>query len=68
VTYLHLEYVGPQKIFIVGAVDLVGNHPENQAAEQLESLERGLEEAPAVARAVLSLAAPGQAPLQPRDP
>lgn len=65
VTYLHLEYVGPQKIFVVGAVDLAGNNPENQAAAQLETLERALEKHPAVARAVLSLAAPGQAPLRP---
>lgn len=64
VTYLHLEYVGPQKIFVVGAVDLAGNNPENQAAVQLESLEKALESDPAVARAVLSLAAPGQAPLR----
>ncbi len=65
VTYLHLEYVGPQKIFVVGAVDLAGNNPENQAARQLETLERALDEDPAVARTVLSLAAPGQKPLRP---
>jgi cation diffusion facilitator family transporter len=65
VTYLHLEYVGPQKIFVVGAVDLAGNNPENQAARQLEELERALDEDPAVARTVLSLAAPGQKPLRP---
>lgn len=65
VTYLHLEYVGPQKIFVVSAVDLAGNNPENQAAAQLEALERALEEHPAIARAVLSLAAPGQATLRP---
>ncbi|HSN11851.1 MAG TPA: cation transporter [Propionibacteriaceae bacterium] len=66
VTYLHLEYVGPQKIFVVGAVDLAGNNPENQAATQLETLERALDEDPAVARTVLSLSAPGQTPLRPR--
>ncbi len=66
VTYLHLEYVGPQRIFVVGAVDLAGNNPENEAAVQLETLERALEEDSAVARTVLSLAAPGQAPLRPR--
>lgn len=63
VTYLHLEYVGPQKIFVVGAVDLAGNNPEDQAAAQLETLEKALEERRTVARAVLSLAAPGQAAL-----
>lgn len=65
VTYLHLEYVGPQKIFVVGAVDLADNNPENEAAVQLQTLENSLEGYPAVARAVLSLAAPGQAPLRP---
>lgn len=60
VTYLHLEYVGPQKIFVVGAVDLADNNPENEAAVQLQALENSLEGYPAVARAVLSLAAPGQ--------
>ncbi len=65
VTYLHLEYVGPQKIFVVGAVDLADNNPENEAAVQLQALENSLEGYPAVARAVLSLAAPGQAPLRP---
>ncbi len=65
VTYLHLEYVGPQKIFVVGAVDLADNNPESEAAVQLQALENSLEGYPAVARAVLSLAAPGQAPLRP---
>jgi cation diffusion facilitator family transporter len=66
VTYLHLEYVGPQRIFVVGAVDLAGNNPENKAAEQLEALEKALEQDYVVTRAVLSLAAPGQPPLRPK--
>ena len=32
VTYLHVEFVGPQKLFVVAAVDLVGNDDERHLA------------------------------------
>lgn len=62
VNSLHLEYVGPGKIFLVGSVDLDGDDSESQAAVELQRLEEELEARPDIARAVLSLAAPGRAP------
>ena len=63
VNSLHLEYVGPGRVFLVGSVDLVGDDPESEAAEELQRLEEHLEEREGIARAVLSLAAPGRAPM-----
>ncbi len=33
VSTLHLEYVGPGKIFLVGSVDLVGDDTDSHAAD-----------------------------------
>jgi cation diffusion facilitator family transporter len=59
VASLHLEYVGPERMFLVGSVDLVGDDPESEAAEELQRLEDLLEQDDTIARAVLSLAPPG---------
>ena len=34
-TYLHLEYVGPSRVFVVAAVDLVGDDTESHLAVRL---------------------------------
>ena len=55
VTYLHLEFVGPGRVFQVGAVDLLGNAPESQLAQRLRAAEAHVEAHPMVMRAVLTL-------------
>ena len=63
VSYLHLEYVGPERMLIVGAVDLAGDERESEAAVILQRVEDTLLEHPNVAAVVLSLSNPGHAPL-----
>jgi len=68
ITYLHIEYVGPGRVFVVAAVDLVGDIPEHAVAEQLNAIEDRLAESPRVAWAVLTLSRPGAPALDPADP
>ena len=56
VTYLHLEYVGPERIFLVAAVDLTGDQLEHDVAAKLRRIESELEAKPAIEEAVLTLA------------
>lgn len=55
VTYLHLEYIGPERVSLVAAVDLAGDDPESGVALRLRTLERSIEEIPAIGSAVLTL-------------
>lgn len=55
VTYLHLEYIGPGRLFLVAEVDLVGNDREEEVARQMRRIERELEGHDAIETAVLSL-------------
>ena len=55
VTYLHLEFVGPGQLFLVAAVDLVGDDREDDIAVVLRRLEREIEEAELIATAILTL-------------
>ena len=58
VTYLHLEFVGPARLYLVAAVDMVGDSAEHTVAHLLRDVERQLEEAAVVEEAVLTLATP----------
>lgn len=55
VTFLHLEFVGVGKLFLVAAVDLTGNDREERIAERLRRLEQQLEEDEVLYTVVLTL-------------
>jgi cation diffusion facilitator family transporter len=60
VTYLHIEYVGPMRFFVVAAVDLVGDERESSVAVRLRRLEAEIERLEPVADAVLTLSTPDE--------
>lgn len=68
VTYLHIEYVGPRRVFVVAAVDLAGDMAEHEVAAELNRIEDDLQSGPRVAWAVLTLSRPGAPALDPLDP
>jgi cation diffusion facilitator family transporter len=63
VTYLHLEFVGPERLYLVAAVDLVGNAREDDIAVRLRSIEHRLEEEPFLFEVVMTLSAADEASL-----
>ncbi|MCW2766809.1 MAG: cation diffusion facilitator family transporter, partial [Nocardioides sp.] len=60
ITYLHVEYVGPQQLFVVAAVDLVGDDPESDLALRLRRVEADIEREELIVDAVLTLAPPDE--------
>ena len=64
VSYLHLEYVGPERVFLVAAVDLVGDDRESDVADDLYAVEQELERNEHIAEAVLTLSRRGQPALR----
>jgi cation diffusion facilitator family transporter len=60
ITYLHAEYVGPQRLFVVAAVDLVGDDVEPSLALRLRRVEADVEKDDLIEDAVLTLAPPDE--------
>jgi cation diffusion facilitator family transporter len=65
ITYLHLEYVGPDRLYLVASVDMAGDDVEHDLAVRLRRVERELEESDAIEEAVLTLATPDEVSLTP---
>ena len=55
VTYLHTEFVGARKVFLVAAVDLTGDDAEHHLAVRLRTVEARLEKHELIEDAVLTL-------------
>lgn len=55
VTYLHIEYVGPNRLFLVAEVDLSGDAREHDVARRLREVERRIQAHDAIEAVVLSL-------------
>ncbi|MFS0910801.1 cation diffusion facilitator family transporter [Microbacterium sp. 179-I 3D2 NHS] len=55
ITYLHIEYVGPNRLFLVAEVDLAGDAREHDVARRLRDVERRIEGHEAIETVVLSL-------------
>lgn len=60
VTYLHLEFVGPGKVFLVASVDIVGDDTETHVAYSLRRIEHALRENEHIEEALLSLSTPDE--------
>ena len=67
VSYLHLEWVGPKKVFMVAAVDIAGNQKEQQIAQKFEDIENQFRANPLFQEAILTLSIPNAEILRPPD-
>ncbi len=65
ITYLHLEYVGPGRLYLVASVDMAGDDVEHRLAVRLRQVERELEQQDHIEEAVLTLATPDEASITP---
>jgi cation diffusion facilitator family transporter len=60
VTYLHTEFVGPSRLYLVAAIDMAGNDDEEHVAVALRRVERAIEKNDLVEEAVLTLSTPDE--------
>lgn len=67
VTYIHLEWVGPARMYLVAAVDMEGENRESTVAEELRAVEAELEKLTVIEEAVLTLALPADPSLTGRS-
>jgi len=67
ITYLHVEFVGPQRLFVVAAVDLTGDDDEPHLALRFRRLESEIETDDLIEDAVLTLAPPDEPALTPES-
>lgn len=67
VSYLHLEWAGPKKIFMVAAVDFAGNQLEENIAQKFETIENQFRANPIFQEAILTLSVPNAEPLSLSD-
>ncbi|MGP9694556.1 cation diffusion facilitator family transporter [Brachybacterium sp. AOP25-B2-12] len=58
VSFLHTEWIGPERLFVVAAVDMAGDLPEGTLAVRVQAVEDDLERLPQVGRAMLTLSRP----------
>jgi cation diffusion facilitator family transporter len=58
VTYIHLEFVGPERLYLVAAIDLAGDENEAHVAIALRRIERAIETNEHIEKAVLTLSTP----------
>ncbi len=63
VTYLHAEFVGSARLYVVAAVDIVGNEVESGLAHRLRAVEGRLEAHPNIEEAVVTLSTSDEASL-----
>ena len=60
ITYLHAEFVGPSRLFVVAAVDLVGDDSEAQLALRFREVERDIERSDLIEDVILTPAPPDE--------
>lgn len=65
ITYLHVEFVGPSRLFVVAAVDLTGDDREGDLAVRLRRVEDRIERDDLIEDAILTLSLPDEPALEP---